>query len=380
MLFNIRYGNKGLDVQYLLEVTIILVYSFTMLWFANAFIDAGVTIQMQHDIIVSIESQSQTPDNVNSLNSAYALMKTYNDNYFFYYNGIFFLSKLTLSFLLRDIQELIYTKIRFIFVQFFSIENILDIFNAFVVTYWIYKHYIVYSIDVSSTREEFQAWKLNTLMSDDKQFDINFVLATLMGLLFTKLILSLQVSKTFGPMVKILGSMLLDVVIFMLLFAIIFLIFASIGLQIFQDLDKFLNPTQTLITLFSACLGNFDYAIFDIATKVPPMVGYIYMTLFLILTMIMLLNFLVAVLSNTYRILTDVQIGLYLRKVLYLRQRISYDEKYSWIVSAVPPLNILFFPIIPLVLYFKSKAFNNFILIVQYIPVWLIAIIKLYKK
>ena len=137
-----------------------------------------------------------------------------------------------------------------------------------------------------------------------------------------------------------------------------------------------MNPTQTLITLFSACLGNFDYAIFDIATKVPPMVGYIYMTLFLILTMIMLLNFLVAVLSNTYRVLTDVQIGLYLRKVLYLRQRISYDEKYSWIVSAVPPLNILFFLIIPLVLYFKSKTFNNFILIVQFIPVWIVAIIN----
>ena len=130
-------------------------------------------------------------------------------------------------------------------------------------------------------------------------------------------------------MVKILGSMLLDVIIFMLLFTAIFLIFASVGFLIFQDLNQFLSPTQTLIALFSACLGNFDYSIFDSTTKVPPMVGYIYMTLFLILTMIMLLNFLIAILSNTYRILTDVQIGLYLRKVLYLRQRSSYDERFS---------------------------------------------------
>ena len=347
-----------------------------MLYFANAFIDAGVSIQTQYVVITLLEGQVQTPNVVNSLKSAYVLMGTYNNNYFFYYNGLFFLSKLTLSFLLKDIQELIYAKIRFIFIQFFSIENILDLFNAFVVSYWVYKHYIVYSIDVSSIKEELQAWKLNNLMNDDTKFDINIILATLMGLLFTKLILSLQVSKTFGPMVKILGSMLLDVIIFMLLFAVIFLIFASIGLQIFQDLDPFLNPTQTLITLFSACLGNFDYAIFDIATKVPPMVGYIYITLFLILIMIMLLNFLIAILSNTYRIFTDVQIGLYLRKVLYLRQRINYVENYSWIVSAVPPLNIIMFPIIPLVVYFKSRTFNNFILVFQYFPVWIVAIIK----
>ena len=365
-----------MDVQYQFEVAMILLTSFTMLYFANAFIDAGVSVQTQYVVITSLEGQDQTPDVANSLKSAYALMGTYNDNYLFYYNGLFFLSKLTLSFLLKDIQELIYAKIRFIFIQFFSIENILDLFNAFVVSYWIYKHYFVYLIDVSNIRDELKAWKLDKLMSDDDQFNINYVLATLMGLQFTRLILSLQVSKTFGPMVKILGSMLLDVIIFMLLFAVIFLIFASIGLQIFQDLDQFLTPTQTLITLFSACLGNFDYAIFDIATKVPPMVGYIYMTLFLILTMIMLLNFLIAILSNTYRILTDVQIGLYLRKVLYLRQRISYDENYSWIVSAVPPLNILVFPFIPLVVYFKSRTFNNFILVFQYFPVWIIAIIK----
>ena len=122
--------------------------------------------------------------------------------------------------------------------------------------------------------------------------------------------------------------MLIDVTKFMLLFMIIFMIFVAIGLQIFQDLGPYLTPKQTLITLFSACLGNFDYSSFDSASKVPPMVGYIYMTLFLILTMIMLLNFLIAILSNTYRIFTEVQIALYLRKVLYLRQRSDYDEYY----------------------------------------------------
>ena len=122
-------------------------------------------------------------------------------------------------------------------------------------------------------------------------------------------------------MVKILASMLVNVAVFMLLFAALFLIFNAIGQIVFQELNAFSSPLQTAITLFSACLGNFDYTIFDKITVVSPYIGYIFMTIFLIFTMIMLLNFLIAILSNVYANLNDVQIGLYLRKVLFLRQR-----------------------------------------------------------
>ena len=176
-------------------------------------------------------------------------------------------------------------------------------------------------------------------------------------------------------MVKILGSMLLNVSIFMLLFTALFLIFAAIGLLIFQDLEGFSTPTLTLTTLFSACLGNFDYTIFDSAQEVSPYVGYIFLTIFLLFTMIMLMNFLIAILSNIYANLNDVQIGLYLRKVLYLRQRSNYDERFSSIIYALPPMNIISFMLLPLIAYFKSPKLNNLILLFQYIPVWVTAII-----
>ena len=196
-----------------------------------------------------------------------------------------------------------------------------------------------------------------------------------MGIQLTRLVFSLQVTKTFGPMIKILGSMLVSVAIFMLLFTVLFLIFAVIGLQLFLDLDAFITPTMTWITLFSACLGNFDYRIFDSATIVAPYIGYIYMTFFLMFVMIMLLNFLIAILSSIYARLNDVQIALYLRKVLYLRQKYDYDERYSWMISAIPPLNLLAFILLPLIIFKKSKTLNYFILLLEYIPVMLTAIV-----
>ena len=263
---------------------------------------------------------------------------------------------------------------RNVFIQFFTVETILNLTNALLVLYWTYKHFTSIGINLSSVRKELWAYEIINRMQIDQTFNIKITLASLISIQFTRLVFSLQVSKTFGPMVKILGSMLLNVSIFMLLFVALFLIFAAIGLLIFQDLDSFSTPTLTLTTLFSACLGNFDYTIFDPAQEVSPYVGYIYLTIFLLFTMIMLLNFLIAILSNTYANLNDVQIGLYLRKVLYLRQRSNYDERFSSIIYALPPLNIISFLMLPLIAYFRSPKLNDLILIFQYIPVWATAI------
>ena len=124
MLFNIKFGNKALDVKYQFEILVILLSSFTMFWFANALIDASVNIQNAYTKIHSLESQPQTSDVVQQLNETFDTMRANNDSYFFYYDGLLYLSEFTLAYLIKDIQELIYAKIRSIFIQFFSIENL----------------------------------------------------------------------------------------------------------------------------------------------------------------------------------------------------------------------------------------------------------------
>ena len=243
--FQFQVWKKALDVRYQFELAVILINTFAMLWASNLLIDDGVNIQNTMNIIQNLESLPQTNSIISQLKSNYATMGTYSDSYLSDYNILFYLSMLTLAFTIKDIQELIYTKLRGVFLQFFTIETILDFINAVVTIFWIYKNYSSLELNLNSVRHELKAWELINNMQLDNTFNINIVIALTMGIQLTRLVFSLQVTKTFGPMIKILGSMLVSVVIFMLLFTVLFLIFAVIGLQLFLDLNAFITPTMT---------------------------------------------------------------------------------------------------------------------------------------
>jgi predicted transcriptional regulator len=72
----------------------------------------------------------------------------------------------------------------------------------------------------------------------------------------------------------------------------------------FLDIPKFSNYTDAAIFMFSSSLGSFDFSVFENEVQLlDKEYGYIYLTLFLIISNITLLNFLIAILSNTYTIL-----------------------------------------------------------------------------
>lgn len=90
--------------------------------------------------------------------------------------------------------------------------------------------------------------------------------------------------------------------------------------------------------------------------------------LLIILTNITLLNFVIAILSNTYTKLTTLSTAIYLKHIISLRIQKGYDKYYSSLVSPFIGYNILFIPFIPLVLVCKSKRVNKTILFIQWIP------------
>ena len=373
--FQFQVWKKALDVKYNFELIWILIFSFIMLYYANNLIDNETSINESYAKLTDLQSMNAT-NNINSqIDQLYALMKDQTYEYFYNLYILMILSILSIAYFLSNVQEIIYANLRGVFVEVLSAEFMLNLSNSILVIYWVLNHYLSFTSNLSDYRYELRAYIIIQRMNDAAYFNLKIWNAANIALQFSRLVFSLQVSKTFGPMVKILASMLLNVAIFMLLFAALFLIFNAIGQLVFQELDGFSSPIQTAITLFSACLGNFDYNIFNKLTVVSPYFGHIFMTIFLIFTMIMLLNFLIAILSNIYANLNDVQIGLYLRKVLFLRQRCGYDNRYSSMIYAIPPLNIIVFLLIPFIVYWNSKKLNRFLLSFMYIPICLTAVV-----
>ena len=85
------------------------------------------------------------------------------------------------------------------------------------------------------------------------------------------------------------------------------------------------------------------------------MVGDIYLLLVVITFTILILNLVIAILSNTYNLSAKYSNGLYLSKILSTRDELLNDDKYGAFLISIIPFNALTIPFIPLALKKPSE-------------------------
>lgn len=92
-----------------------------------------------------------------------------------------------------------------------------------------------------------------------------------------------------------------------------------------------------------------------------------------------LLNFIIAILSDTYSVYTSQKQSLFLREVIVLRSRLGYSKTDTWKVSSFVPLNILLWFFSPLIYYTCSKKdsikHNKIMMKLAYLPLTLWAVV-----
>ena len=128
--------------------------------------------------------------------------------------------------------------------------------------------------------------------------NIQLIFALLSALLWLKLLYMVRLNRLIGPLLKIIFHMSQDILKFCLLLAIVLLSFASIGIVRFV-VPPFFTFRSSIITLFGWMLGDFNYD----DMKPEGVQGIIFLTLYLIINMVLLLNLLIGILSSTYAIL-----------------------------------------------------------------------------
>ena len=193
--------------------------------------------------------------------------------------------------------------------------------------------------------------------------------------LWLRIILLFRLTRFLGPLVKMIQNMIADITIFMVLFSLQLVVFATMGNLLFTSTSSYNTFWQSLGTLFSSALGNFDFTYLSDNDK-SAILGTVYLVLFIILNNILLINLLIAILSNTYSQLEDSKLVLYILEILKLRSELEYDEKCSALVSTFPPLNIVSSMFIPGVLVSKnSKYLNEILFHIEYIPIMILLLI-----
>jgi hypothetical protein len=97
----------------------------------------------------------------------------------------------------------------------------------------------------------------------NSHFKMNFLLAIVAASFWFKVLMMLQLTKTFGPMIKIVVAMLKELSLFSILWIIQLFIFACIGYLIFGELPEYQSLSSTLLLLLQSSLGQWDFSIYD---------------------------------------------------------------------------------------------------------------------
>ena len=98
------------------------------------------------------------------------------------------------------------------------------------------------------------------------------------------------------------------------------------------------------------------------------------MTAYLIMTTIVLLNFIIAILADIYSQLQSNSKNLYYNQLIKIKQYSGEDKHYSSLVAAVVPFNIVILPFVPFLIYKKSERLNSILMYYCYIPVIFVTI------
>ena len=118
------------------------------------------------------------------------------------------------------------------------------------------------------------------------------------------------------------------------------IMFVCVGMLAFGQLKDFKVMTEILTMLIESALGEWDMEVYngkgidgeDLHTI--HRIGKYFQMTFLLINTVLMLNFVIAILSSTYKNYEGIQVGLYYNVLLELFAKLSWDDEYGCLVCA----------------------------------------------
>ncbi|CAI2387791.1 unnamed protein product [Moneuplotes crassus] len=282
---------------------------------------------------------------------------------------------LLVSYFIQNLSQMLYAKLNGKKVIYLTPEVFVNFFSTYVSLYGFISWHADYTNISITPSKYYDLTVLNNFMNGAFLLK-GMIYATLtVSLQWCRVFFILQANKTLGPYITIIIHMVGELLKFAIVYILIFVIFLCAGALLFFNRPEFADEWRGTLFLFSSMMGNFEFDTFsEDNSRIEKEYGWIYMILFVVMTNILLLNFLIAILSNKYTEMEQKSKVLYLQNILLMNQGQSNNEYYSSIVSSFVPLNILLLPAVPFVVLMKSKKLNTILLYICYAPFSVLAV------
>ena len=179
---------------------------------------------------------------------------------------------------------------------------------------------------------------------------------------FTRFIVALMLTETLGPIISTIFYMIRDIAAFLTIWVLIVGMFACASLLAFQDIENFSTVPNAFIYYFECAFGGWDLSVFDMYLDVQPeprvfmrYFGIVTVLFYVTLQLILLVNVVIAIMTDTYAAMTSVRKGVYNYNVLRAVATYMPTKYYGGLGVLPSPANFLIFCFSPLFIFIKDK-------------------------
>ena len=204
----------------------------------------------------------------------------------------------------------------------------------------------------------------------DDTFHFDYLLAAMTAILWVRCILLLRLTEAFGPTVVMIGKMVLIILRFLVIYLLELLTYASVATLTLSESQNFRDLFESMRQYLMASLGNFDIFQYDNLEGWKRYYGIGLHVMVLFSNMILLINLLIAIMSDEYASLSNVRTGLYWGSVIDQMPKLKYNKYYGGLQMLPNVYSFLGFFSLPLLLTVSNRdtlvSINNFLFHVAY--------------
>lgn len=181
-----------------------------------------------------------------------------------------------------------------------------------------------------------------------------YLWAVLFSVILIRAGLCLTITRQFGPILKMIQIIIVDVSKYLFVYFISICIFAvAANLLFFRTGERYETFSRCMITMFEASLGSFDFSEFTFRKYT----GWAFLTIWIFFSAVILLNLLIAVLSSRYNEISPQANADYASLMYTYYSSSRFTPVYGALVLFPAPWNCILVPFIPL-FFFKRTAYK----------------------
>ena len=173
--------------------------------------------------------------------------------------------------------------------------------------------------------------------------------------------------------------MTLIILQFFVLLIVGLITFASIATMTLSEIDAFKDMYEATRVYLNAALGSFDLYQYDDLGGWKQYYGYFLHVAVLFFFLILLLNLLIAIMSDEYAVLANHKTGLYWSNVILEMPKFKFSKYYGALTMQPFLFAWMGLLVAPCLRMSKSRyglpSINRFIFVVNYVPIFLLTLV-----